>query len=120
MRTDTKAKHRRRRRHHVPARAVTSAWAGAVVSDAAVNVVLLSSSVPFLLLPPFHVSVFTTLKVPLSLFAFLRHMLTTRMHGSGVGYGGGEYQSAIQFVAEYLNQGHLADGWVTYYMLQGV
>lgn len=38
----------------------------------------------------------------------------------GRGYGGQEYHKAIDFVADFLNQGHLTDNTVTYYNLHGV
>ncbi|KAI4201784.1 MAG: hypothetical protein LQ346_002095 [Caloplaca aetnensis] len=38
----------------------------------------------------------------------------------GVGYGGAEYAKAIAYVADYLKQGHMDDGMVTYYTLHAV
>ncbi|KAI4182705.1 MAG: hypothetical protein L6R41_005821 [Letrouitia leprolyta] len=38
----------------------------------------------------------------------------------GRGYGGQEYHKAIDFVTDFLNQGHLTDNTVTYYNLHGV
>ncbi|KAL8901732.1 MAG: hypothetical protein Q9207_005058 [Kuettlingeria erythrocarpa] len=38
----------------------------------------------------------------------------------GVGYGGAEYAKAVAYVADYLKQGHMDDGMVTYYNLHAV
>ncbi|KAL8948626.1 MAG: hypothetical protein Q9222_005204 [Ikaeria aurantiellina] len=38
----------------------------------------------------------------------------------GIGYGGSDYQKGVEYVEDYLNQGHLGDNWVTYYTLHAV